>query len=155
MKTEHDNYLLLSAQRALIGEVPPRLRSVSFDLSFDGEDLIARFEFDGEPVEDELECARVVMTNIVADYPKNHRSYREDFVCNPSPRKPKFLRLIAFYRNEDVWTTWGKAFNIRLVQRFKKDRLSNLHSAALKHDFLNYVESKLRGSKTGILKIHH
>ena len=51
------------------------------------------------------------LTNILADYTKNHRSYREEFVGNPCPQKPEFLRLIAFYRNEDDWTSWGKAFN--------------------------------------------
>lgn len=111
MKTEHDISLLLSAQRALLGEVPPRLRAVSFDLSQDGEELDSRFEFDGEPTEDELECARVVMTNILADYSKNHRAYREQFVAVPCPQEPKFLRLIAFYRNEDEWTSWGAAYN--------------------------------------------
>ena len=97
MKTGHDIFLLLSAQRALLGEVPPRLRSVSFDLSLDGEELDARFEFDGEPTEDELECASIVMTNILADYSKNHRAYREQFVAAPCPQKSKFLRLVAFY----------------------------------------------------------
>lgn len=111
MKTENDILLLLNAQRALVGEVPPRLRSVSFDLSPDGEELDARFEFDGEPTEDELECARVAMTNILADYSENPRAYREQFVAVPCPLEPKFLRLIAFYRNEDEWTSWGAAYN--------------------------------------------
>src|SRR6266581_7719163 len=99
-KTEHDNSLLLSAQRALIGEVPPRLRSVSFDLSQDGEELRARFEFDGDPTEDELECASVVMTNILADYSRNPRTFHEEVVAAPCPQKPQFLRLVVFYRNE-------------------------------------------------------
>ena len=105
---EHDIKLLLSAQRALLGEVPPGLRSVSFDLSPDGEELKARFEFDGEPTEDELECASVVMTNIIADYSTNHRKYVEEFVSVPYPTKLKFLRLVAFLRNEDAWKSWVK-----------------------------------------------
>jgi hypothetical protein len=111
MRNDHDIKLLLAAQRALIGEVPPRLRAVSFDLSADGEDLSSRFEFDGEPTDEELECASVVMTNIFADYSKNHRKYHEEFIRTPYPQKPKFLRLVAFYRNEDEWTSWSKAFN--------------------------------------------
>lgn len=107
MHNKHDIKLLLSAQRALLGEVLPRLRSVSFDLSPDGEELKARFEFDGDPTDDELECASVVMTNIFADYSKNHRKYDEEFISVPCPKEPKSLRLIAFYRNEDKWTSWG------------------------------------------------
>jgi hypothetical protein len=59
----------LVAQRALLGEIPPRLRSVSFDIADDGRlrgRLRGRFEFDGDPTDEERECARVVMTNVVA-----------------------------------------------------------------------------------------
>lgn len=111
MHTPHDTELLLNAQRGLLGEIPPRLRAVSFDLSSDGQDLIARFEFDGEPTDDELECASVAMTNILASYSANHRSYKEEMVSNPFPNKPQFLRLVAFLRNEDEWNSWSKTFN--------------------------------------------
>ena len=40
----------LAAQRALLDEVPTRLRSVSFDIADDGR-LRARFEFDGNPTD--------------------------------------------------------------------------------------------------------
>jgi hypothetical protein len=108
IRNEHDTRLLLNAQRALLGEIPPRLRSVSFDLSPDGEELKARFEFDGDPTEDELECASVAMTNIFADYSKNHRKYTEEIINVPYPKKLNFLRLVAFLRNEDEWTSWIK-----------------------------------------------
>lgn len=48
MKNEHDVKLMLYAQQALLGEVAPQLRAVSFKLSTDGEELVARFIFDGE-----------------------------------------------------------------------------------------------------------
>jgi hypothetical protein len=111
MRTPHDTELLLNAQRGLLGEIPPRLRAVSFDLSSDGQNLVARFEFDGEPTDDELECASVAMTNILASYSANHRSYKEEMVSNPFPNKPQFLRLVAFFRNEDEWNSWSKTFN--------------------------------------------
>lgn len=101
MKTKHDIDLLLSAQNAMLGEIPSSLRTISFDLSKDGEDLVARFEFDGEPDENEEECVSVIMTNILLDYSKNHRSYDEQVVSVPYPLKPNFLRLVAFFRYED------------------------------------------------------
>lgn len=104
---EHDIKLLLSAQRALLGEIPPRLRSVSFDLSTNGDELKARFEFDGDPTDEELECASVTMTTIFADYSKNQRKYIEECISVPYPEEPKFLRLVAFYRNEDKWNSWS------------------------------------------------
>ena len=50
MRTEHDLKLMQYAQGALLGEVAPSFRAVSFQLSPDGEDFIARFIFDGEPL---------------------------------------------------------------------------------------------------------
>ena len=111
MRTSHDAELLLNAQRGLLGEIPPRLRAVSFDLSADGQDLVARFEFDGEPTDEELECASVAMTNILASYSTNHRSYKEEMVSNFFPNKPQLLRLVTFLRNEDKWNPWSKTFN--------------------------------------------
>lgn len=111
MYTSHDTELLLNAQRGLLGEIPLRLRAVSFDLSLDGQDLVARFGFDGEATDDELECASVTMTNILASYSANHRSYKEEMISNPFPNKPQFLRLVAFFRNEDEWNSWTKTFN--------------------------------------------
>jgi hypothetical protein len=111
MRTPNDNEFLLNAQRGLLGEIPPRLRAVSFDLSEDGMDLVARFEFDGEPTEEERECAGVAMTNIVAGYSKRLKSCKEEVVPIPYPAKLKLLRLVAFLRNEDAWNSWSKTFN--------------------------------------------
>ena len=111
MYTSFDIDLLLYAQRGLLGEIPPGLRAVSFDLSPDGQEFVARFEFDGEPGEEVLECASVAMTNIIANYSANHRSYKEEMVSAPFPQELKLLRLVAFLRNEDEWNPWVKAAN--------------------------------------------
>ena len=111
MHTAHEIELLLNAQRGLLGEIPPRLRAVSFDLSSDGRDLTARFEFDGEPTDEELECANVAMTNILAGHYCKPRSYKEEMVSVPIPNKLQLLRLVAFLRNEDEWNSWSKTFD--------------------------------------------
>jgi hypothetical protein len=96
--------LRLAAQRALLDEVPPRLRSVSFDLA-GHQRLRARFEFDGEPTDDELECARIVMTNILASL-GSPQCYVEDFVGNRFPSRRNHLPIIVYARNEDLWNSW-------------------------------------------------
>lgn len=103
MYTSFDIDLLLYAQRGLLGEIPFGLRTVSFDLSIDGRDFSARFEFDGEPSEEARECVSVAMTNIIANYSANHSSYNEEIVSVPFPQVLKPLRLIAFLRNEEEW----------------------------------------------------
>jgi len=98
----------LAAQRALLDEVPPRLRSVSFDIA-DGWQLHARFEFDGHPTDEERECASVVMTNILAALSPS-TSYSEDFLSNPFPQRRNFLPIAVYARNEDAWNSWTASY---------------------------------------------
>jgi hypothetical protein len=94
----------LVAQRALLDEVPPRLRSVSFDIA-DNRRLRARFEFDGDPTDQEQECASVVMTNVLALLSPTI-SFSEDFASNPFPQRRNFLPILVYARNEDAWNSW-------------------------------------------------
>lgn len=110
MKTEHDIKLMLYAQQALLGEVAPSFRAVSFKLSTDGEDLIARFIFDGEPTEEAREVAGVALTNLLANYSKNHRRYKEEMLASPYPEKMEHLPLLAYLRNEDDWGSWAELY---------------------------------------------
>ncbi len=110
MRTEHDIKLMQYAQSALIGEVAPSFRAVSFELSPDGEDLIARFVFDGEPSEESKEVANVALTNLLANYSKNHRSYKEEMLSVPYPEKMEHLALLVYLRNEDDWNSWSKLY---------------------------------------------
>lgn len=98
-----DIELLLVAQRCLLGEVPTRLRAASFDLSSDGKEMVARFEFDGEPTENDIECVAVVMTNFTSASTLGRGNYREEISAKPYPETLKLLRLMAFHRNEDAW----------------------------------------------------
>jgi hypothetical protein len=87
----------LVAQRALLGEVTPRLRCVSFDIA-DGR-LRARFEFDGDPTDEERECASVVMTNIIAALSPTIL-FTEEFLANPFPHPCNSLTIRVYARNE-------------------------------------------------------
>lgn len=98
----------LAAQRALLDEVPPRLRSVSFDIADDGR-LRARFEFDGDATDEERECASVVMTNILATLSPTI-SFSEDFVSNSFPQRRNFLSIPVYARNEDEWNSWTASY---------------------------------------------
>ncbi|WP_122418949.1 hypothetical protein [Pseudomonas viridiflava] len=98
----------LVAQRALLGEIPPHLRSVSFDIADDGR-LRGRFEFDGDPTDEERECASVVMTNFVAAL-SPAISLSEEFVSNTSPKRRNFLPISVYARNEDAWNSWTASY---------------------------------------------
>lgn len=110
MRTQCEIQLMQYAQSALLGEVAPSFRAVSFQLSEDGEDFKARFIFDGEPSEDAKEVASVVLTNIIANYSKNHRSYSEEMESVPYPNKMVHLPLLVYLRNEDEWNSWTKEY---------------------------------------------
>ncbi|MEM6192294.1 hypothetical protein [Shewanella scandinavica] len=110
MRTEHDIKLMLYAQSALLGEVAPSFRAVSFELSSDGEDLTTRFIFDGEPSDDAKEVASVALTNLFSNYSKNHRSYKEEMLVVPYPEKMEHLSLLVYLRNEDDWNSWSKLY---------------------------------------------
>ena len=103
MKTEHDIKLMLYAQQALLGEVAPKFRAVSFQLSADGEELVARFMFGGEPTEETREVAGVALTNLLANYSKSRRSYKEEMLACPYPGAMEYLPLLVYLRNEDNW----------------------------------------------------
>ncbi|WP_281214375.1 hypothetical protein [Shewanella insulae] len=110
MRTEHDLKLMQCAQGALLGEIAPSFRAVSFQVSPDGEDFAARFIFDGKPSDEALEVASVVLTNIIANYSKNHRSYKEEMLAIPYPNQMEHLPLLVYLRNEDDWNSWSKLY---------------------------------------------
>ena len=60
-------YLLLSAQRALLGQIPPSLRAVTAEVS--GTEVRLRFVFDGPISEDDMDSAQFTGTEVIADFP--------------------------------------------------------------------------------------
>jgi hypothetical protein len=62
--------VLLSIQRALLGEVSPRLRAVT--VTFDEKSVAARAYFDGELDDEDRESMSSVETQLLADFPEEH-----------------------------------------------------------------------------------
>jgi len=110
MKTQYEIQLMQYAQAALLGEIAPSFRAISFQLSEDGEDFNARFVYDGVPSEEAKEVASVVLTSILANYSKNHRSYNEEHLAIPYPKDMDHLPLLVYLRNEDNWNSWTKEY---------------------------------------------
>lgn len=104
MGISEDNQLRLSAQRALLDHVTPRLRAVSLDVDVDLHYVVARFIFDGEPGESARDAAACAGTEILADCPLGW-DITEEFVICPAPSKMAHLRLLVYHRCEDAWVT--------------------------------------------------
>lgn len=62
--------VLLSLQRALLGEVSAQLRAVT--VTFDEKSVTARAYFDGEIDDEDREGMSSVETQILADFPDDH-----------------------------------------------------------------------------------
>jgi hypothetical protein len=89
--------LLLSLQRALLGEVPPALRVVSPRLV--GEGLEIRFYLNGPVSEEDRESASCVASEVAADFPLLSRvEERVERVDAPAPLPPE--TLLAYRRRE-------------------------------------------------------
>lgn len=96
MSNEADLYLLRSAQRALLGQVTPVVRSVSFDI--DGATILARAVFERAPNDDERELISEAFTCVIADYADE--VINDQFIVSDGDLKPLNLRLLAYERHE-------------------------------------------------------
>ena len=96
-----DGRLRLSAQRALLGAIPPSLRAVSVE--FRGTVLHFRAVFDRESGDDDREMLSVACTEIIADYADSElSSVEEEYLALPPPSKPSHLANLVFLRAEPV-----------------------------------------------------
>ena len=68
MELSLDIRLRLSAQRALLGNVPPALRSVSLDADEAGKTVFVRYVFEREPSASEREAVLDAAGEIIADF---------------------------------------------------------------------------------------
>jgi hypothetical protein len=93
----HGIGLRLSAQRALVGNVPGSLRSVSVE--YRGTDIACRFIFDGEPSEEDQELLTCAATEIIADF-KEPYTISEEYLAVPCPGEMTYLRHVVFKRHE-------------------------------------------------------
>ncbi len=92
--------LLLSLQGALVGNVPSSLRGVTIDWM--DKKLTIRFVYSGNISDDDLESLRVVVTEVIADFPEDY-IINDEYVRVDEPTSLRFytLRLWAFKRKED------------------------------------------------------
>jgi len=104
MATQEDIALRLSAQRALLGHVPPHVRAVSLDRDDGAHRIWVRFFFDGEPSESVRDAAACAGTEILSDYP-DEWDVTEEFVVCPAPQQIEHRRLLVYHRCEDSWVT--------------------------------------------------
>jgi hypothetical protein len=104
MRVEDDIRLRLSAQRALLTHVTPRLRAVSLDYDSGKQRVWVRFTFDGQPSESVRDAASCAGTEVLADYPEGW-DITEEFVVCPAPDPMEHRRLLVYHRCEDSWVT--------------------------------------------------
>lgn len=91
-------HVLLAAQRALLGEIPPVLRAVTLGWSTNKVQVCAIF--DGEASEDHRESMECVGTEIIASFP-DHAIEVEFARCDaPARVDAYFLMAWAYMRKE-------------------------------------------------------
>ena len=88
----------LSAQRALLGQVPLSLRSVSVDIN--EHHVYFRCIFDGNPTEYDWELTSVAATEIIADFQAPY-VIEEEYLSIEEPNEMKHLKYLIYLRHEN------------------------------------------------------
>jgi len=91
--------VLLSLQRALLGEVFPALRTVSVEISNDGVKFYCYV--DGPPTEEDLESLECVETEVMADFAEDFDVSHEVLQVDV-PNSAKDKRYAVFARRESI-----------------------------------------------------
>jgi hypothetical protein len=91
--------LLLSLQRALLGEVHPTLRQASIEADTTSQMVRLRFEYDGSPSDAAKESCSSAATEVIADFPALWQ-LDEQHVPAPAPEPLSPLSLVAYRRAE-------------------------------------------------------
>lgn len=91
----------LSAQGALLTHVTPPLRVVSLAIDEPRRHWKIRFLFDTGASESQLEAARIVVTEILSDFPE--WGYADEFLIEPHPNRMEHLEWLVYHRCEDEW----------------------------------------------------
>ncbi len=89
--------LRLSAQRALLSNIPKTLRAAS--LEYRGTDIACRFIFDGEPTDYDRDLLSCAAAEIIADYNEPY-TISEEYLAMPCPVEITHLHHIVFLRDE-------------------------------------------------------
>jgi hypothetical protein len=96
--------LLLSLQRALLGEVHVELRAASIEADPIRRVVRLRFEYVGEPSDGARECGSSAATKVIADFPSDW-GLEEEHLARPPPARCEPLEHLAYRRHEG----WGEA----------------------------------------------
>jgi hypothetical protein len=91
--------LLLSLQRALLGEIHPILRQASIEADPALQIVRLRFEYDGEPTETVRESCCCAATEVIADFPAPWQ-LDEQHVSTPAGMPLSPLAHVAYRRAE-------------------------------------------------------
>ena len=91
--------LLLSLQRALLGEVHQTLRQASIEADAKAQTIRLRFEYDGNPSTDARESCSCAATEVISDFP-NPWQLDEQHCAVPVPSTLSPLAHIAYLRAE-------------------------------------------------------
>jgi hypothetical protein len=95
---KQDILLRLSAQRALLGNIPTSLRCVSVE--YNSTEITCSFVFDGIPSSDDKELLSHAATLIIADYPETY-TINEVYLSIPYLQNMPYLRNIVFMHYEN------------------------------------------------------
>jgi hypothetical protein len=98
VQDQHAITLRLSAQRALLGNIPANLRSASIE--YRGTEIACRFIFYAAPSDDDKELLSCAAAEIISDFPDFY-TVSEEYLAIPSPLKITHLGHIVFLRHED------------------------------------------------------
>ncbi len=92
-------YVLLSAQRALLGVITPNIRMIS--LQWQGLNrLSVRVHYDRVPTEEQLEDMSIVTTEIIADVPFERVDPVEVVISDAPMVELKPMSRVVFRRKE-------------------------------------------------------
>jgi len=94
--------LLLSLQRALLGEVHTELRAASIEADASRKLVKLRFEYVDEPSEEARECGSRAATEVIAGFPAPW-GIEEEHLARPLPARCEPLKHLAYWRHEG----WG------------------------------------------------
>jgi hypothetical protein len=97
--TTDSQMLLLSLQRALLGEVHPQLRQASVEADGHGQIVRLRFEYDGVPADIVRESCSCAATEVIADF-SSPWQLDEQHVSVPAPSRLSPLAHVAYHRAE-------------------------------------------------------
>jgi hypothetical protein len=91
--------LILSLQRALLGEIHPELRAASIQAEPFRKLITVRFEYAGTPSDEAQESGSCAATEVIADFPEPWR-IEEEHVGRPLPAKCQPLEHLVYLRHE-------------------------------------------------------